>query len=324
MAGRHIAGTTVALALALGITSCDVRTTGEAQRLAFTYDSDEAVSNLSRPIATGGRIELRVEDVLTATPLPIDSATSDSDAIVVRGIEDGAVIVDAVSPGAARIAVTATLRDELVSDSIVLESRPAERVELAHACAGGESGVYLTGSRIRLPFELSQADGTELIGHGVHPVSFSPAGRLVIDESSTSQAFLPLHAAQLEGVVTIASTIDDARLELELIDEGRLEGAELLGGSIDNAVGIGETRFSFVAPTYDGRRLCQGDPEREITTWTPSTCEVSPIMSAREDDPRQGMISIRGMSQGTCRFSVRYPNAAAGAGVEVELSVPVR
>lgn len=324
MTGRHIAAATVTLVLMLAVTSCDVRTTGEAQRLAFTYDSDEAVSNLSRPIATGARIALRTLDVDTATPLPVRTATSDSSAIVVRGLEDGAVIIEAVSAGSARIAVTATLRDQPVSDSIVLESRPAERVDLAHACAGGESGVYLTGSRIRLPFELSQADGTELIGHGVHPVTISPAGWLVIDESSTSQAFLPLRAAQHEGVVTIESAIDDARLELELIDESRLEGAELLGGSIDNAVAIGETGFSLVAPTFDGRRLCQGDPAREITTRTPTTCEVSAIMSAREDDPRQGMISIRGLSQGTCRFSVRYPNAASGAGIEVELSVPVR
>lgn len=325
MTGRHIFGATAALALALPMASCvSGNVPGEAARLAFSYDTDAPRGSLSSPIAIGARITLRAADVSTSTPLPIITATSDSAAVVVLGIEDGGVLLEGAMEGTARITVAATLRDEPVVDTIVLESQPAARLSLEHACAGGESGVYLTGSRVRLPLELASAEGRPLIGHGFHPVTFDPGGRLTIDESSTSEAFLPLRSGQLEGVVTIASSIDDERLSLELIDEGRISGAELLGGSIDNAVAIGETRFAIVAPLFDGRRLCQGEPEREITTDTPALCTVAPITRATEDAPRQGLVSIRGIAQGTCRFTVRFPTAADGSGLEVPFGVPVR
>lgn len=328
MTGRHTWGrataTVLGMAVAIGGAGCDPRQTGEARRLAFTYDTDSPAGTLERPVAVGARIALRVEDPVSATSLPIrDAVSADPDVLAIRGIEDGAAVAEARSEGEARITITATLRDAPVTDSLVIDARRASALALSHACAGGTAGVYLTNSRIRLPFELRSAAGVPLIGHGYYPVTATPAGWVLVEPGATTVAYVPLRSADFEGVATIASTIDGTRIELPLIDEGGLDGVELIADDDELSAGIGETIFVHVVPTSAGRRLCQGEPEREIESLTPSICTASDVVTPGLDDPRQGLVAVRGLAQGVCRFAARFARGAGGAGVSEEFAVPV-
>lgn len=312
---------------ALTVAGCLASELGAEGNLAFTYDTDDRAATFDAPIAIGGSIDLRAFDPDTSTPLPITSATLDDEGVIeIVSMESGRVTLRGIGEGTTVLRVSATLRGGTVSDAISIAAAPVRTTELGTGCADRAEGVYLARSRIQLPFELASAPGRPVIGYGVHPFELAPPSSLTLVEDRSMQ-YLAIRTGEHASRATIDSTVDDTRLVLEIVEEGAIDGARLRLGNLGDGVALGATRYVLAQPLVGDDVLCQGTPAFEVIQRSPAVCRAAAVAQLREDDDvgrTFGWVQIDGLSQGVCRFDVRYPNARGGAGLTMPFSMSVR
>lgn len=313
---------------ALTVAGCLASELGAEGNLAFTYDTDDRAATFDLPLAIGARIDLRAVDPSTSTPLPITGATVDDAGVIeVVSMQDGRVTLRGIGEGSTILRVTATLRDASVSDSIAIAAAPVRETSLGSGCADEAEGVYLASSRLLIPFELAQAPGQPVIGYGLHPFELAPPSSISLDVDDRSMQYLSIRTGASASRATITSTVDESRLYLEIVEEGAIDGARLRLGATGDGVEPGATRFVLAQPTVGDRVLCQGAPAFEVIERTPAVCRAQAIEQLRDDDDvgrTSGWVQVDGVTQGVCRFDVRYPDANGGAGLTMPFSMSVR
>ena len=151
-------------------------------------------------------------------------------------------------------------------DSVNMMAREVEVLRMEHTCTDDLEGHYLTGHRVRVPFELELNDGNPLIGDGFYPVTDEPAGQITIDRTVREQEWMIIDTGNQAGVVSLRSDVDATRLDLaivppEAIDGGRPPlwcskfGATRWFGS---AVGFADSKRSADLSGHHG--AIRGDP----------------------------------------------------------------
>ncbi|AKF05257.1 hypothetical protein [Sandaracinus amylolyticus] len=297
---------------------------GEAGSLAFAYSTHEGPVDVATPIAVGSRATLVLDPRPGFAFGSIVEARSDTPtAVDVAMVDPRFVELLANGRGAARIDVrvsTGDDPDDEVFDTVIVESDDVARAVVSNACATEDEGSYLAGSsRISLPLELTAADGVALTGWGSYPFVVEPENTLRLDTEAGATSSLPLRAGQSPGVATITSLLDDAdTLEVELVPEGAIDDAILVGGtgaSMLPARTVGTVR---IVPVVEGRPLCQGRPDRAIEVATPGVCRVvdDAEVGARSEVDPASIVRVEGFDRGTCRLIVTYSNANGGEGLE--------
>lgn len=300
---------------------------GAADNLVFAYDGDDPPPSIETPIAVGSQIDLRVEDPWTGSPLAIDRASIGEEGVIaIVATDRDRVTLRGIGVGRAVLRVTANRDGESISDSIELAAAEASRVELGTGCAGGEEGVYLASSRIAIPYELVGADGAPRIGYGP-PLEIAPPSSLVLVGARSTQ-YLMLRTGSDASRVAITSSIGGARLDLEIVEEASIAGAHLRLEAGGEHVPLGTTRFALLQPYLEDHRvLCQGTLATETFDRSPQICRVVPVRDLRADREigrTYGWLQITGAAPGSCRFTVRYPNAAGGRGLSLPFRLEVR
>lgn len=319
----------LAAIVVLTVAGCLDQQTGAEGVLSFTYDTDDRPADLDFPIAIGAQIDLRVEDPLTGTPLPITQAVADDEGVIaIVAMENGQATLRGIGEGSTTLRVTATLRGESVSDAITISAAAVRQTRLLSGCADAEDRpAYLASSQILIPFELEHGAGAPLIGYGLYPFYVAPASAAMLDVSERSMQYVTVRTGPGHSRATLASTVDQTRLELEIVGEAEIDGASLRLGASGDEVAIGATRFVLARPIIGDRVLCQGTPALTVLATTPQICRVTAVRELREADDvgrTFGWVQVDGLAQGVCGFSVRYPNALGGAGVDVPFTMSVR
>ena len=318
----------VALGAALALGACRSRVTGNEGNLAFSYVADDRLEDFNKPIAVGARLDLRVEEAGRLEPVPVvkaESATPETLAVV--GSEGSMVTVEGKAAGTALLQVEATVSGQNLSDSVDLLVAVPEVLKLHHTCSEDRKGLYFTGQRIFLPFDMQRANGQPVIGYGFHPIAVEPAAALTVVAGAKDQAFLHLDTGAEPVTATLSSTIDDTTLEVELVSEGAITGGRMFGEDADKPVRAGHKSWRIVWPTVGETPVCQPKVQVEVTGTSPEICAVSAVQTAREDDPlgtTWGWVEIDAQKPGTCTFDVTWPGGADGAGVTAPFEVSVQ
>ena len=298
---------------------------GEAGRLGFAYSTAEGRVPATTPLAVGARasLVLRSEPGLAFGAI-ISAASLDPDTLAVVQTEPTFVIVEALAPGVTGVEVTAIVGEdgERVRDTLTIETREAERVSIARACATSDGGPFLADSRIALPFEMTGEDGAALTGWGFYPVEVAPPGAVEIDPEASATIHLPLRTTGYLGQVDLSSSLGGEPLSLDVVSEGEIEGAFLEGGERANEVVAGGSRDVRVVPIVRERPLCQGEPGREVQVLTPEVCTIGQAAQRGSIDPST-LVRVEGLARGACQIAVRYPRAADGQGIGFTFTLEV-
>ncbi len=306
--------------------ACQSRLTGNEGNLEFLYPADDNIADFNKPIAVGARLDLRARAVGTLLPVAVKSASSDdANVLQVVSTSGDSLTVEGVSAGGALISVEATKANgEAVSDSVNMLARVPEVLKMRHFCTVDPTARYLVGQDVLVPFDMERTNGQPVIGYGYHPITITPAAGLTLDTATKDQAHFRLKTAATKQTVTMASTIDSRQIQLELVEQGDIDGA-LLAEPVGMAR-VGHSVFFLVRPSVAGKVVCQARADVEVTTKTPDVCTVGALQTARTNDSPTttwGWVEVKGKAVGKCNFEVKYLLGAAGAGSATDLTVDV-
>ena len=317
----------VGLYLAIGCTST---TTGNEGNLDFSYTADDDIRNFNKPIAVGAKLELRVHETGTRLEVDVEDATSDdNDTLAVETFARNRIILEGVGEGPALIEVTAKVPGgEVLTDSVnMLAARP-DILELRHSCTGDAGPAkYLVGTDGALiSYDFKKSNGQDVIGYGYFPFEVSGDAELTLNQTSTDQANFHFDIGTMPGTATIASTLDESTIDLDIVLPGDIDGIEGNPSAVLR-LSVGDTRYFSFWPTVAGDRVCQSEEEVQAETSTPEICTVRATAPVDPDSSGAfdltGWVAVEGLSFGNCDFTVTFPNGAGGEGVSAEFTAAV-
>lgn len=313
---------------------CDASITGEQGNLEFRYTTDDGVSDFNKAIAIGAKLDLRVYKAGTGADrdVTIKEAVSErSETLAVSGTSGNSFTVEGVAAGSARLSVKATDQSGVtLEDSVTMRAAAPEVLKLKHLCGGDDQArqLYMAGKPVYVMFDMELADGQPVVGYGYYPIKAAPEAAFTLKADSRDQQFLQLTMGAEAGDGEVTSTIDDAKLPFTIVTEGQIDGAAL--DSSAEAVGVGKTGLLTFSPTVGGKNVCQAQLTYQVTSSTPEICTVKTLTSEDVDAEVQALLrkyswfEVSGVAVGDCKLALTMPNAAAGAGQTVELTVPVQ
>lgn len=327
------------LGAALVLGGCNPEIEGQEGNLTLTYDQGAMPeASGSTPLAVDTTLEYAAypqededEDVDEEERdyVTFTGATSDDDSVVqVDEVSDDTLRLAAVGEGSAIIDVDAEDADgEELVDSFEIETATVEGLRLDHPCTNDEEARYLVDHDVQLDYRMSTDDDNRAVGVGYYPVDVEPEEGGELGEGDTN-GLLPLQLGEETGEVGVESTLDDAQLNLELIEEGDIDGVELSAlGRFEE----GESAETYLVPQVEegGEQIpvCQHDADLQVESETEEVCEVS---YAEADDHlplrplyEPNALHIEVLEEGECEFRVEMPGANGGDGVEETFSAEV-
>lgn len=316
---------------ALVLSGCVSETTGKLGNLTFSYPTDDEVLDFNKPIAVGARLELRVRDAAERDRSPIELTTvesSDPSVLEVVSFSGDTITLEGKGDGSAEISVEAQFDNtgEIKPDAVDMRAATPDEVKLWHECRPQSEtyGIYQQGTDFRVPFDLKLDDGNDVIGYGYYPVELSPDTLLTLDENEESQTWLFLNGADMAGAGEIASSLDSAVLDVELVPVSDFDGIERAS---DRKVGLDEDTAVLHRPTVVSVPVCQSKADFSVGNLTPDICDAERASNIEDVADTfytgTGWVSIRPKERGTCRYEVNYPDANGGTGLTQELSVDI-
>lgn len=319
------ARTLVALTAILVLGACTSRQTGKLGKLVFSYTADDQVNDFNKPIAIGGKLDIRVRQKGNNKPVTITAATSDDGKILaVDKFEPSFFTLKALAAGGAEITVQAQQEDgNTVEDRVDMRAAKPAVLKMHHYCTSDADAYYLTNQTIYIPFDMELADTEPVIGYGYHPIEMVPAGAVTLFADGKNQAHFKLQTPKVAQTVTINSTIDSASMVLSIVDEDTIDGARYEG---PQSVLANVRTPVLVRPTIAGKPVCQADTALSASTNTPEICEVKALTTGKKgDDETQswGWIEINGLQVGKCTFVVNHLKANAKSGLATTYTVDV-
>ncbi|MGM0577703.1 MAG: hypothetical protein ACQEXJ_18395 [Myxococcota bacterium] len=308
-------GALAATTLAAG---CESSITGEEGNLEFSYTTVEETRDFNKPVAVGAKLDVRVKEAGTNLSVDLSSVSSRSPGVLrVDGFSGNTMTLEGTGNGNSRIEVRARRQSgDRVTDAVTMLAREPEVLKLDHHCADTARAAYLVDTEVWLPFDMELDSGKALVGYGYYPVDAEPPDALTLPQDSKDQENIRATTWSQPGLVTLRSRVDDASLELDLVEEGDIDGAVRQTRLTDEVL---EGTFTTVrvVPTVGEERLCCPKVDMEVETTTTDICQVTVI---DEDGTclSSGFLRVQGDALGTCEWTITYPNAAGGDGVSVD------
>jgi hypothetical protein len=314
-----------ALALLAG---CESRITGNEGNFQFAYPADDAIVDFNKAVAVGASLDLSVTDVDQRLPVSLISAAFDDPTVLdVTGFEGNTITLQGVSDGNAMLEVEGTTAaGETLTDSVNMRSATPDAIELHHTCHDQEEAFYLTGQRVWVPFEL-MLGRQPVIGYGYYPVDFSDEALATL-AADKNQQYMPLDLGTTAGDLTLASQLASGdSLTLKIVGPERIEGASKPIAFVLEDIDVGDTNAFYVLPRVGAVPVCQADVMKTVTSDTPDICDVrdrdNPTAGG---DPsyEYGWFEVEGKAEGTCRYTVTYPDGNNGNGASQQFSFEIQ
>lgn len=327
---RGFFGTGLALAGLYLSVACTSTTTGNEGNLDFSYTADDQITNFNKPIAVGAKLELRIHETGTRREVEVtDASTDDLEVLEVETYSSNRVILVGKGEGSALVEVSAeTPSGEVVSDSVNMLAAVPDILELRHSCTNGadEAKYFVDTDGVLISYDFKKSNGQDVIGYGYFPIEVTGDAQLTLNQTSTDQANFRFDIGSTPGAATIASTIDDTTLNLDVVTIADVDGIDSNPAS-DFQLMVGETEYYHFWPTVGGVRVCQSEAPLEAATTTSNVCNVRVGEPADPDSSDfldiTGWIAVEGLEFGNCQFSVTYPGANGGEGVTVAFTAEV-
>jgi len=311
-------------ALAVLIAGCFSNLTGNEGNFQFSYQADDWITDFNKPVAPGAYLDITVREVGTFGAIDLTSAAYDDEAVLRVDSFDGSVVtVQGVADGTALLSVEGTTPSgEALTDSVNMLCATPEVLILAHTCDTAPEAAYLTGQRVWVPFEMQRANSQPVIGYGYYPVSVD-TDAATLDASASNQQWMAFDTADAEGVAVISSTIDDTTLTLDVVAPTSIDDVQEPIPFVAEDIDVGDVNAFFVRPMAGGLVVCQPDVDKTVASDTPEICDVRDTEPVTEADHEYGWFEIEGVAEGTCLYTVTYPDGAGGEGVSAQFSYPI-
>lgn len=317
----------MASAIALALTGCRSKITGNEGNLEFSYVADDDVRNFNKPIAVGAKLNLKVAEAGTSRQVQLSSASSSADTVLkVESFQTDTMVLLGTGAGSATISVQAKVPDGSTKpDSVAMLSRVPEVLKIWHTCSSASTAKYLVNQDVWVPFDMEMKNGLAVIGYGYHPVSFNPAAGLTLNVTTLDQQFLRVKTATTRQTVKVSSTIDTSSIDMQLVEEGDIDAAAF-SSTTQATTKVGAIGFHHVLASATGVPVCQAATQITAASTAASICDVT--IAAAPDTatgPKNeyGWVKVTGKAAGTCTFDVNYPRARAGQGLTVPLQVTI-
>jgi len=317
----------VSLSVVFFSVACSSSLTGNEGNFQFSYAADDRITDFNKPIAVGAKLDLEVRDVGGQQPVNLTDASFDDTAVLdVVSFNDHELTVTATGEGNALLSVAGTTVDgDDLTDSVNLLARVPEVHLLWHTCdptGSGEAG-YLTSQRVWLPFDFEMDNGQPVIGYGYYPVALSGDAAMTINETDSTQAHMAYDIGDTPGALTMTSDIDGATLSMLIAAPEQIDGVADPIAFVLEDIDVGDVNSFYVLPTVDGTTLCQAEVTKQVASVTPDICDV------RDRDPldpssyEYGWFEVEGLAEGTCEFTVTYPDGNGGQGASGTFSYTI-
>ena len=316
----HLSG-----AVALLAAGCFSNLTGNEGNFQFSYQADDWLTDFNKPVAPGAYLDITVREVGTLAAVDLLSAAFDDEAVLVVDSFDGdKITIQGVGDGAALLSVEGTTSSgETLTDSVNMLCATPDVLILAHTCDATPEAAYLTDMRVYVPFELQRSNGQPVIGYGYYPLTVDGAAMSMVPGESNQQ-WIAFDTAATAGNVTLASEIDDTTLTADVVSPDMIDDVQEPIAFVAEDIDVGDVNAFFVRPMAGGLVVCQPDVTKTVASLTPEICEVRDTGTVPNSDSEYGWFEIEGVAEGTCRYSVTYPDGDGGAGVTAEFSYPIQ
>ncbi|MFT4979811.1 MAG: hypothetical protein ACI8S6_005723 [Myxococcota bacterium] len=317
----------VGLSMALFSIACQSSLTGNEGNFQFSYDADDRVTDFNKPIAVGASLDLEVRDVGAQQPVNLTEASTDDPGVIeVASFNDHELTVTATGEGFARLQVAGTTADgEDLTDSVNLMASVPEVHLLWHTCdpTGQGAAGYLTGQRVWLPFELEMSNGQPVIGYGYYPVAFDGAPVLTVNSADSTQQHMAADIGDTPGELTMTSDVDGSSLSMLIAEPGQIDGvAEPIAFVLED-IDVGDVNSFYTLPTVGDIVLCQAEVTKTVQSDTPDICDVRDRDPADPSAYEYGWFEVEGIAQGTCTYTVTYPDGSGGQGASASFSYTI-
>ena len=318
------AALTIPLLLASG---CFSTLTGNEGNFEFYYPADDDILDFNKPLAIGAFLDMEVRDVAEHQPVDLSAASFD-DASVLSVLEfaDHQLTIEGVGDGGALLSVEGeTSGGETLTDSVNMLAATPEVLILNHLCETGDSAYYLTDQRIWVPFELERENGQAIIGYGYYPMTLSSSAAS-LNESDSNQQWLAFDTGSSAGSADLDSDIDDSVLTMHVAEPADIDGVQDPIAWVLEDIDVGDTNAFFVRPMVGDLAVCQADVAKTVSSDTPEICELrdrDPVDDGSDASYEYGWFEVEGLAQGTCQYTVSYPDAASGAGISEQFSYTI-
>ncbi|MBX2796600.1 MAG: hypothetical protein KTR31_02990 [Myxococcales bacterium] len=323
-------GKVVVIAMALiGLgTACESRLTGNEGNFQFSYDADDRLADFNKPIAVGAFLDIEVADVGRRQPVTLDDASFDDGSVLsVLAFADDRITVEGMGEGQALLSVSgSTVDGQALTDSVNLLARVPEVMELRHTCTDADAANYELSTRVWVPFDMTMSNGQPVIGYGYTPVTPSTS-TLVVSTTDSTQQFMAVDTSATAGPVSLDSDIDDASLAMTLVAPSEFDGVVEPVAWVLEDIDVGDTNAFYALPSVAGVPVCQASSPKTVTSDTPEICTVRdrdvPTTAAGNDQWESGWFDVTGVAEGTCQFTVTYPQGNGGAGASAQFEYPI-
>lgn len=310
------------------LAACTSSLTGNEGNLTFTYLADDRLTDFNKPVAVGAFLDLDVWEVGTLAPVDLTAASFDDEAVLaVDSFAGNRIVIEGMGDGGALLSVEATtLEGEALTDSVNMLASTPEVLRLAHTCEVGATAGYLAGQQVGVPFEMEMSNGQPVIGYGYYPVTPSSEGVTLLPDESDQQ-WLALQVGDAEGTVDLVSSIDATTLTLQVWLPASIDGVQEPIPFVVEDIDVGDSNAFFVRPMAAGLPVCQADVAVTVTSDTPEICTVQdtePVAGSDGGEHEYGWFEVTGVAQGTCRYTVTYPDGLGGAGVSGQFSFEIQ
>ena len=319
---RRLQGTLAVMAVA--ILACQSSLTGNEGNFQFSYEADDRITDFNKPIAVGAKLDVDVADVGAGLPVEVLAAEFDDSSILeVVSFSESTVTIAGVGEGSALLSVEGTTASgETLTDAVNMLAGVPEVLTLSHTCAEGEQAYYLTGQRVWVPFEMEKANSQPVIGYGYYPVTLSDTAPMTLSTDESTQQLMAFDTSDTPGEVVLTSTIDETTLTMRVAAPSQITGAMEPVALVLEDIDVGDVNTFYVLPAVDGQAVCQAEVDKSVASDTPDICDVRDI-DVDSVEHEHGWFEVEGVAEGTCLFTVSYPDGGDGAGVSTQFSYPI-
>lgn len=320
----------ISLISLITISACIPSAQGVNDNITFSYDAKGG--QFSRAVAIGASLELEVRDngnkKLFVREVTIDEP--DIFKVVERG--ESSITLKAIGDGNTMVSVIAqNSSGQTVTDEILMRASKPATIKVTHACADEDElvGYYLKAQEIELPIVALNQDDGELVGVGGDLVELNAELAQLVSLNLSRQT-LKLKLGETPGEVELKSAYDaNFKRVIKIVEPAQIDDITLEQG---DEVVVGSGSFMTVRPAIMGGAICGSTLPLTITTLTPEVCDVATVTERLSEadqpvDPAalgdSGLIDVEGKAAGDCKFTVTYPQGAAGAGASAEFTVKI-
>jgi len=321
-----------ALTVLPALVGCESKVTGNEGNFQFSYPADDRVADFNKPIAVGAYLDIEVRDVGYQQPVTLSAASTDDEGVLaVESFQGSELTLKGVGAGSALLSVEGTTTDgELLTDSVNMLAAVPEVLQLAHTCEDLDSAAYLTNQRVWLPFEMTMENTQPVIGYGYYPLTVDTAdsgAAVTLNVSDSGQQYMAFDMGSTGGAATLTSTIDDTTLSFTVVTEAEIDGAAQPIAWVFEDIDVGDVNDFYVLPMSGEKTLCQAEANKTVTSDTPEICDVRdrevPSGATGSEAYEFGWFEVEGLAEGTCEYTVTYPDGDGGAGASASFSYTI-